>query len=99
MPPPHDPPRSNKSDDSDTPCLTPDVLKEISSVTRRTANLKTYTWEETFGDGWWDRDSRFWDVHRPVAWSDTSDYSEADSYHSSENSDEDDNSHYYEPGI
>lgn len=80
------------------PYLSRDTLREIARSTSRTANLQTYTWDETFGDGWWDREDRFWDIRRTAAMSDTTDYSEAPSFHSSDCSD-DDGDDTYHPGI
>lgn len=66
-------------------------------MTSRTAGLRAYTWEETFGEGW-DRHARPWDPRRTAADSDTSDYSEAPSMHSSDLSDSEEDG-VYEPGI
>lgn len=57
------------------PYLSRELVLEIARATARTAGLRTYTWEETFGDGWRDRGSRFWDVRRPLARSDTTECS------------------------
>lgn len=79
------------ADECDFAGITPCIRKRMSLETCSTYGLESYTWEETLGDGWRDRDDRFWDPRRPLAQSDTSDYSEAASYETSELSEEEDN--------
>lgn len=69
------------------PYLSRETMRDIARATSRAAGLPTYTWEETFGDGWRDRGDRFWDIRRTCAMSDTTDYSECPT--ASDHSDDD----------
>jgi hypothetical protein len=82
----------------DFPFLSREALREIVRATSRATSYRPYSWDETLGEGWFDRDDKYWDVRRPIAWSDTTDYSEAPSYRSSDESEEEPDD-YYEPGI
>lgn len=78
--------------------MTDDMLREISAVSRPDAILGfCCTLREALDDTEEDwRADRYWDVHRDACASDTSDYTEAPSYCSPWNSDDDSDNVYYE---
>lgn len=74
--------------------LTIEQRREVAAATRGGVENESFTWEETLGRGWIDREDRAWDPTRSLADDESSCYSEASSA-SDTDTDPDDNSDYY----